>query len=293
MYTRQRRLFTRQDLTFLRAIGNVLASAVQRQVIEETRLREREHETLRRSEAQLRRAERLASLGTFATGIAHELNNPLNNITLASDSLGTEVDQSRREKLFESIRSNAARCGRIIESVLTFARDENTRKWPTDLNALIQHVTELVRADFGDERLRFRLRLDESLPMVNCNPTEIEQVFVNLIRNAAQAHTGLCTVTISTERASDRARIIVSDNGRGIPEKDLAHVFDPFFSTRRQSGGTGLGLSISHRIVTGHAGTIRVFNGDGGGARFVIELPCDTRVDAEGVGDGESSIDRG
>lgn len=291
VYTRQRRLLSRHDLTFLRSLANVFASAVQRQVIEEARLRERELETLQRSEALLRRAERLASLGTFATGIAHELNNPLNNISLAAESMETEADTTRRAKMIQNIRSNAERCGRIIESVLRFARDESSRKWPIDLNALVQHVTNVVRADFPPERLQFKLELDRSLSTVQCNPTEMEQVFTNLIRNAVQAQTGRCTVTVATERVADCARITVADDGSGIPEDDLAFIFDPFFSTRRRSGGTGLGLSITHRIIIAHAGTIRVSNGEGGGAKFVIELPFNLGEDVQGEGHGDSASD--
>jgi len=291
VYTRQRRLLSRHDLTFLRSLANVFASAVQRQVIEEKRLRERELETIQRSEVQLRRAERLASLGTFATGIAHELNNPLNNISLAAESMEAESDVARRTKMIQNVRSNAERCGRIIESVLRFARDESSRKWPIDLNALIQHVTNVVRADFTPERLQFKLDLDRSLAPVRCNPTEMEQVFTNLIRNGVQAHKGLCTMLIRTERAADAVRVTVADDGIGISEQDLPHIFDPFFSTRRRSGGTGLGLSITHRIVTAHAGAIRATNGDGGGAKFVIELPFNLGQEVQGEGDGDSSSD--
>lgn len=291
VYTRQRRLLSPQDLTFLRSIANVFASAVQRQIIEETRLRDRELETLQRSEAQLRRAERLASLGTFATGIAHELNNPLNNIALSAETMESDGDPARRARLLEHVRSNAERCGRIIESVLRFARNESTRKWPIDLNALVQHATGLVRADFGPNRLQFQLLLDASLPPVRCNPTEMEQVFTNLIRNAAQAHTDLCTVTIATKSIPAGVRIVVGDDGRGIAEKDLPHIFDPFFSTRRRDGGTGLGLSITQRIVNAHAGTIRASNDEKAGAKFVIELPLDLGEDSQGEGNGEGSAD--
>jgi signal transduction histidine kinase/PAS domain-containing protein len=290
VYTRETREFSAQDLTFLRAIANVFATAVQRQELEDTRLREREAEAMRRSEMQLRRAERLASLGTFATGIAHELNNPLNNIALAADAMGTEADATRQEKLLIVIRSNAERCGRIIESVLRFARDEDSRKWPIDLNALLQHATEIASTDFDGARLTCELNLDKDLPRLRCNPTELEQVFINMIRNAVQAQPGHCTIAITTENTPGGARITVSDNGPGIPQKDLAHIFDPFFSTKRRSGGTGLGLSITHRIVTAHGGVVRASSDTGKGAKFVIEIPFGHDDDEqEDSDDGESA----
>jgi signal transduction histidine kinase len=293
VYMREAREFSAQDLTFFRAIANVFATAVQRQELEETRLREREAEAMRRSEVQLRRAERLASLGTFATGIAHELNNPLNNISLAAESMEAETDGERLNKLRSVIRSNAERCGRIIESVLRFARDEDSRKWPIDLNALVQHATEIASSDFDADRLTCELNLDRDMPLLRCNPTELEQVFINMVRNAAQAHSGHCTVSIRTENTPVGARITVCDDGPGIPQKDIAHVFDPFFSTKRRHGGTGLGLSITHRIVTAHGGVVRASNEPGKGAKFVIEIPFGHDDEEEENGDNDESAPSG
>jgi two-component system CheB/CheR fusion protein len=273
LYTRTQRDFSKGDLDFLRAAALVITSAVQRQVIEDARLREREAAALRRSEVQLRRAERLASLGTFAAGIAHELNNPLNNITLAAEYAEQSANPERRDKLLSSIKENAERCGQIVESVLRFARDEVSERWPVDANTVIRRSVDLMRSEFGAERLNVSFALAEPLPSISANPTELEQVFINLLRNAAEAQPGRCRVEIKSVVADPYLRVIVSDDGPGIAEADLARVFDPFFSTRRRHGGTGLGLSISHRIVTAHGGTIRVAADEGRTASFVIELP--------------------
>ena len=272
-YTRSGRPFSKSDRDFLRALALVITSAVQRQAIEEARLREREAIALRRSEEQLRRAERLASLGTFAAGIAHELNNPLNNISLAADYAEQSSDQERRDKLLTSIKDNAERCGQIVDSVLRFARNEVTQRWAVDANAIVRRSVDLVRAEFGADRLSIRLDLQEDLPNILANPTEIEQALVNLIRNAGQAHPGHCNVEIKSVLTYACVGLTVSDDGPGISAADLPRVFDPFFSTRRKQGGTGLGLSVTHRIVTSHGGRIRIGTAEGGGAQFAIELP--------------------
>jgi signal transduction histidine kinase len=117
------------------------------------------------------------------------------------------------------------------------------------------------------------LNLQEDLPNIWANPTELEQAFVNLIRNAGQAHPGHCNVEIKSVLAYPCVGLTVSDDGPGISAADLPRVFDPFFSTRRKRGGTGLGLSITHRIVTSHGGRIRIATAEGSGAQFTIELP--------------------
>ncbi|HLV64199.1 MAG TPA: CheR family methyltransferase [Polyangiaceae bacterium] len=293
VYSRKPREFSKQDLIFLRAIAIVLTSAIQRQIIEEARLRERETAALRRSEEQLRRAERLAWLGTFAAGIAHELNNPLNNIALAADYAEKSPDAERRGKMISSIKANAERCGRIIESVLRFARNETTQKWATDANSIIRRSVDLLRAEFGSEKLELRLKLEEGLPPIRSNPTELEQVFVNLVRNAVEAHPGKCTVEIHSRLAYPCIRLVVSDDGPGISAAHLPRIFDPFFSKRRRGGGTGLGLSITHRIVTAHGGIIRASSEEGKGAKFSIELPLAPEGAKEEELNDDEGLDRG
>lgn len=273
LYTRSQHEFSKRELDFLRTGAVVITSAIQRHIIDEARQRERDLAAMRRSEEQLRRAERLASLGTFATGIAHELNNPLNNISLASDYAEQTQNVERRNKLLTSIKNNAQRAGQIVQSVLRFARDEVADHAAVDLASVLRRSVDFVRAEFKPERLTVKLELEETLPKTSGNATELEQVFVSLLRNAAEAHPGHCHARILAKFAESSLRVSVSDDGPGIPSADLPQVFDPFFSTRRKQGGTGLGLSITHRIVTAHGGTIRVASAPGQGTIVSIELP--------------------
>jgi two-component system CheB/CheR fusion protein len=292
IYTRERREFSKGDVDFLRAAALVLTSAVQRRLLEDARLREREAAAVRRSEEQLRRAERLASLGTFAAGIAHELNNPLNNISLAADYAVHSQDQERRDKLLGSITANAQRGGRIVESVLRFARDEVTERWPVDINSVIRRSVDLVRTEWRPDQLVVKLTLADNLPNIIGNPTELEQVFVNLLRNAAEAHPGQCHAEIRSLLADPYVRLTVCDDGPGIAEGDVGRVFDPFYSTRRKQGGSGLGLSITHRIITGHGGSIRIGAENGCGTNVSIELPLDLKG-SRNESTEDARIDRG
>jgi two-component system CheB/CheR fusion protein len=273
VYTRSARSFSNEDRLFLDAIAHVFTTALQRRAVEQAVSRAREAAALARSQEQLRRAERLASLGTFAAGIAHEVNNPLTNIALAAEYAQRTDDAERRTGLLAGIVKNAQRCGRIVESVLSFARDETTQKWATDINDVLRRAAELVRSSVEPHRLELGFELSEPSPCVECNPTEMEQVIVNLMKNALEASSGKCTIHLRSERSNGRVRVSVADDGPGIAAKDKAHIFDPFFSTRRNAGGTGLGLSITHRIVSSHGGVIAVADNGAHGTRFDIELP--------------------
>lgn len=285
IYRRTPRDFSAEDLVFLQAIGHVLISAIQRELIEQARWRESQEAARRESERQIRRNERLASLGTFATGIAHELNNPLSNIVLSADYAAKTQDANRRVKLLETIRDNALRSGRIVESVLRFARDEATEKWPNDLNPLVQHAAAQALACVGPDKLNTTFELVEPSPRLNCNPTEMEQVFVNLLRNASEAQPGRANVRICSELRGQEVRIRVSDDGPGISPADLERIFDPFYSSQRAKGGTGLGLSITHRILATHGGTIRATPESERGAIFEIALPI-AEHDVANLSDG-------
>lgn len=240
--------------------------AVNRDVSEREKLQE-----------NLQRADRLASIGTLAAGIAHELNNPLGSILLSAEHAlsleGRPEASPARKECLNSIISDAERCNHIVKGVLRFTRSESSEKVPCDLNTVVLATHDLTGQYVQERHSTLALDLAQDVPPVRANPLEIEQVIVNLIRNSIEAAREKADVVIRTELAGGNARIAVSDSGPGLSNYELQHIFDPFYTTRRSEGGTGLGLSVVHGIVTDHGGSICATRTSGGGTEIVIELP--------------------
>ncbi len=234
-------------------------------------------EALANSHQALQRAERLASLGTLSSGIAHEINNPIGMILLSAENALAATNGLQNEDTVRTclahIVDNAERCGRITRSVLQFAKEERTEKWPENVNEIVEDAVRVARKYHKNRSGAVLVRLAPETHTVCVNPIEIQQVLVNLIHNALEAANGQGDVTIRTETAHDAVRIAVRDNGPGIPSAHLKHVFDPFFTTRREDGGTGLGLSIVHGIINDHGGSIEVKSEPGRGTTFTVVLP--------------------
>jgi PAS domain S-box-containing protein len=267
-----------------------LNEELERRVAERTARLEQQIAERERVEARLRTSERLASIGTLAAGVAHEINNPIAGILataeLASASLGEPGASGRLARLLEHMVAEAQRCGRIVKSVLQFARAEPTERWPHDLNDVARRVGDIARAAVEAAGADLRLALAPVLPAVPMNPTEIEQVTINLVRNAVQA--GARRVEIRTDARDGRVRLRVADDGRGIPEADAPRIFEPFFTSRREEGGTGLGLSVVHGIVAAHGGTVGVESRPGEGTVVSVELPVRGAPPAPRVDTGRS-----
>ena len=229
----------------------------------------------KQAQEQLRHTERLASIGTLAAGIAHEINNPTGGILMAAQAaLDDFEDHTFVQRCLQEIIEDAKRCSKIVKSVLRFSRQQPTEKEPHDFNDLVRHAAdmaqELVRLHGG----RLELDLDPSLQEVNINPTELEQVILNLIRNALEAGQAGACVKVRTRKLEDGMCLSVCDNGPGMPMEQLGRIFDPFYTTRGKEGGTGLGLSIVHGIIHAHGGRIDVESRPSQGTIFNIELPC-------------------
>jgi signal transduction histidine kinase len=173
--------------------------------------------------------------------------------------------------------------------VLQFARQEFIETWLSDLNEVVRRARDLVRGDVEAHRARLALELADQLPQVPLNPTAMEQVLVNLLRNAIQSGGTDTTVTVRTELVSDQVRLSVEDDGPGMPEEVRTQIFDPFFTTRREHGGTGLGLSLAHGLVHEHGGTITVDSLPGRGTRLAVELPLAGRPALGGHRYGKSA----
>ncbi len=225
------------------------------------------------TEERLRQTERLASIGTLAAGIAHEINNPLASVVMTAQLLRKRDFDPQVHEMLDDLIHDAKRCGRIVRSVQKFAKQRPAERVPLDINAVIHAAEELSRTELRRAGIDLRVELADPLPSVTADATELEQVVLNLITNAAHASTSGQAVVVRTAAVDGHVRIQVRDQGRGMPPDVQRHVFDPFFTTRVHEGGTGLGLSIAHGIIEDHGGTIAIDSAVGKGTIFTISLP--------------------
>jgi len=228
----------------------------------------------KRVEEKLRHSERLASLGAFAAGLAHEVNNPLASILMTARLAQKSRRNSRTAKTaLEEIVEDAERCARIVKGVLQFAKKQPSEKWPLKLNDIVRRAGDLARRYAHRRGVRLEVKLCESLPSLVANRTDVEQAFVNVINNAIEASEAGQCVVVRAERTSDKARVRVQDHGRGMTKEEKERAFDPFFTTRSKDGGIGLGLSMAHGTVAEHNGTISIDTEPGRGTTVTIEFP--------------------
>jgi two-component system, NtrC family, sensor kinase len=220
--------------------------------------------------------DRLASVGEMASGIAHELNNPLTSITMLSQMLVKEDMPPEDKEDLQTIQAEAKRAAAIVKNLLTFARKHAPERQSAQLNRVLEDVLKLRSYEHKVNNIQVDVRLDEDLPEVKVDYFQMQQVFLNLVLNAEQAmieshHQGRLTVT--TERVNGHIKASIGDDGSGISEENQKKLFTPFFTTKEVGKGTGLGLSISYGIVTNHGGRIYAESEPGEGATFVVELP--------------------
>ena len=250
-----------------------------RRLLSEAEARERQ---LVEKQAQLVQAAKLASIGELATGIAHEINNPLNNIALF---VGNAIDRLAPTGTHEAIVSNlrkaegqVRRAETIITHLRSFGRLSSPHREPISINDVIQSAVSFVAEVLRGRSISVQLDLSPEDPVVPGNRTQLEQVFVNLLTNARDAleDTERKAVSITTRTDGTIVEVAFSDTGSGIPAELLPRIFDPFFTTKPSGHGTGLGLSISYGILKEHHGEIQVESRVGEGTTFIIHLPIDT-----------------
>ncbi len=234
---------------------------------------------LARSRERVRDTERLASMGTLAAGIAHEINNPIAAILLAAQYARSSHEQRDALETYRGsmsdIEREAKRCGTIVKSMLQFARDEPTAKWAAKLNDVIHRALTQVEPLAEQRGAHVEESVCQEAIYVRVNPMQIEQTITNLLRNAIESSDDTpngVEVTLGLEARDGRAFVTVEDNGSGISDDIRTRIFDPFFTTRRPRGQMGLGLSVVHGIVSEHAGKIEIESKDGSGTRVSIEL---------------------
>jgi PAS domain S-box-containing protein len=231
---------------------------------------------LQETHLQLVSSEKMASLGKLAAGIAHEINNPLGGILIYSSLMMEDIpeEDSRRGDLARIVQE-AGRCKEIVKSLLEFARQTEPKMEPTDINRAINDGLFFLVNQALFHNIQIIKKFDPFLPFVKGNASQLKQVFMNIIVNAAEAMHGSGTLTITTTPAPDRKTVFVefTDTGEGIPEENFTRIFDPFFTTKEVGKGTGLGLATSYGIVEDHRGKIGVRSKVGEGTTFTIELP--------------------
>jgi two-component system NtrC family sensor kinase len=221
-------------------------------------------------------SERLAVVGQLAADVAHELNNPLQGIVTYSHLLLEKMtpDDPRRSSV-EKIVIQATRSASIIRGLLDFSRPKKPHKKQTDLRSTIDECLSLVEDRVVFHNIEVVRDYQEDLPEIVVDPAQMQQVFMNMIINAAEAMGGTGRLTVTTRHDGQRGVIQASfrDTGHGISQENMARIFDPFFTTKEVGHGTGLGLAISFGIVKEHGGVITVESEEGVGTTFTIELP--------------------
>jgi two-component system NtrC family sensor kinase len=230
----------------------------------------------KRMEERLMLTDRLVSIGELASGIAHELNNPLTSVIGFSQLLmEREVAEDIKEDL-KLVHSEAQRAAGIVKNLLTFARKRAPVKQLSQVNNIIEDVLRLRAYEQRVSNIEVVKNLDTNLPDILVDHFQLQQVVLNLIINAEyfMVETNKRgTLTITTQKTDSIIRISIADDGPGIAEENLSRIFNPFFTTKEVGKGTGLGLSICHGIVTEHGGNIYAKSEPGKGATFIIELP--------------------
>jgi PAS domain S-box-containing protein len=232
---------------------------------------------LRNSLRALSEQQHLASIGTLSAGIAHQINNPVGAILAAAEFalILPPEDPDRERQMDQALQTAVAesqRCGRIVRNLLRFARHEPTARWVEDITPLVGRAVELTRPYVTQSGGQLLTEISSGAHYVMISPIELEQALVNLIRNAAESLDGSGQIEVRTTRIEDVVEIEIRDNGRGIGEDELRHVFEPFYTTRLQEGGTGLGLSFAHGVATSHDGELLLDSSPEKGTRARLRL---------------------
>src|SRR5437868_10022019 len=235
-------------------------------------LRESRAEIERLHRTQMSRAEHLATLGELATGLAHEIRNPLAGIAGVIEIIGRDLPPtSPARSVLKDVRQEIARINRIVTDLLQTARPHPPKVRKSDLNTTVEHAVMLGRQQALSKATEITLRKDPSLPELEHDSDQIHQVLLNLLLNSLQAIDVNGKIAVTVELQGKNAVIEVVDNGRGIAPDHLPNIFRPFYTTK--GDGTGLGLSLARRIIEDHHGRIDVTSTVGTGTTFAVVLP--------------------
>ena len=247
---------------------------------------------LRVAQAETARSDKLASVGLLAAGIAHEINNPLTGILTFTHLLRNKMPAGTQDaEDLDLVIRETRRCGDIIKRLLDFAREKAPEKKFCDLNKVIEETARLLERTASFHDIELKMELARDLPAVWLDQSQIKQVIMNMLVNAQQAIAEKGRITVGTRRCPEprsfepgekpveMVEVQVTDTGCGIPQKNMARIFDPFFTSKEVGKGTGLGLAVSHGIVMAHGGAIHVQSEEGAGTIFHVFLPVDGHLE--------------
>ena len=273
-----RTVYNQDDLELLRAICNQSAVALENaRLYDDLRAA---HEALQENQQQLIESEKLSALGQLASGVAHEINNPMTSI-LGYTELVAEMlnqpeiapdDQAACKEYLDIIESEAHRCGAITQTLLQFGRKRPSVVQPTCINEVLVRTLEVARFHLGNS-IEVITRLAPDIPEISADPHQLQQVFLNLIINARDAMDSHGALTIESTSGPQNIRVNITDTGSGMSREQLEQIFTPLYTTKAEGKGTGLGLSVSQEIIEKHHGDISVESVVGKGTTFIVGLP--------------------
>jgi signal transduction histidine kinase len=234
---------------------------------------------LQRHEQQLIQSRKMAAIGNLTAGIAHELNNPLNNISLTTEALVDDFDQwtdDEKKEMLHTIEVQLERASTTVANLLDFTRRDESAFRQIQMNEVLTRTVNLMSNELSLNGIELDLNLSDNLPVIRGSAHDLQQVFLNLILNAIQAMPDKGTIDIRSYTTDGFLRVDVTDNGMGIPAEVRDKIFEPFFTTKEVGKGTGLGLSVSYGIIRKHHGQLSVASEVGKGTTFSVELPVST-----------------
>jgi len=264
------RLKSKDEIGELGETFNLMASS----------LKQRDEQLKEYTQQQIMKSERLATLGQLAAGVAHEINNPLGAVLMYTNLALEDLEgKDVLRKNLEKAVTEASRCKDIVKGLLDFARQTEPRVEESDVNETLERTLGVVENQALFQNIKITKVICPSLPKVSIDVGQIQQVFTNIVLNAAEAMEGKGELTLTTRMAPDNEYIEIefADTGCGIPPENQDKVFDPFFTTKEVGQGTGLGLAVSHGIIARHKGAIEVKSEPGKGTSFIIRLPLNRK----------------
>lgn len=242
---------------------------------------------IKSNEVHSLQAAKMAAIETLSFGIAHELNNPLNNVAITTEALMEDLDSLSNEekrKYLQDIYFENERAAETVKNLLDFTRIQKPERVPLDIREVVSSTRRLVANEMSIHGVDFSMDIPDGLPKVLCALGQLRQIFLNLFINAVQAmgDGGLLKVIAGLDEESVAVKVKIIDTGVGIPKENIPHLFEPFFTTKPPGEGTGLGLSVTYGIIKKHGGNIEVESVPGQGTTFTVTLPVANREEFAG-----------